>query len=92
MKFITNIHKISLPIRSRQIVKKIIKKNITKKNISSKIILYFPKKKKIRNEPNRKNRILRTTKPPKPYNTFNRILDDKLVTHIPNNQKQTGER
>lgn len=45
MKFITNIHKISLPIRSRQIVKKIIKKNITKKNISSKIILYFPKKK-----------------------------------------------
>lgn len=91
MKFITNIHKISLPIRSRQIVKKIIKKNITKKNISSKIILYFPKK-KIRNEPNRKNRILRTTKPPKPYNTFNRILDDKLVTHIPNNQKQTGER
>lgn len=89
MKFITNIHKISLPIRSRQIVKKIIKKNITKKNISSN--LYFPKK-KIRNEPNRKNRILRTTKPPKPYNTFNRILDDKLVTHIPNNQKQTGER
>lgn len=89
MKFITNIHKISLPIRSRQIVKKIIKKNITKKNIEDHFIF---SKKKIRNEPNRKNRILRTTKPPKPYNTFNRILDDKLVTHIPNNQKQTGER
>lgn len=91
MKFITNIHKISLPIRSRQIVKKIIKKNITEKKHFIEDHFIFSKK-KIRNESNRKNRILRTTKPPKPYNTFNRILDDKLVTHIPNNQKQTGER
>lgn len=45
MKFITNIHKISLPIRSRQIVKKIIKKNITEKKHFIEDHFIFSKKK-----------------------------------------------
>lgn len=67
-KFITNVHKIPLPIVHDQIVKKNHKKKIQrKKTFHRRRSFYIFKKKKkdtatmMNNEPNRKNRILRTT-------------------------------